>query len=55
LDFYKFAVFGCDQVEVDRNEFVLLVIQIHDRLAIQNTGAHCGDQFCIGGASSFFS
>ena len=44
LDFYKFAVLGCDEIEINCNEFVLLVIQIHDRLAIENTGAHCGNQ-----------
>ena len=54
LDFYKIAVFGCDEVEIDGDEFVLLVIQINDRQAIQNTGARCGDQFLHRRCIEFF-
>src|SRR5207302_10891642 len=45
LNFHKVAVLSRDQIEVDRDRFVLFIIQIDNRISVEHAGAHRRDQF----------
>src|SRR6266446_9215197 len=45
LHFYEFSVLGGNEIEIHRNQPVFIVIEVDDRLSIENAGTDCGNQF----------